>query len=241
MDPHPIRRFALALLSAPLLSGLSACGSLWPLSSPAPAPVVTAAPPPAVAAPVAPRPAKPPAPAQPEDATPRVQRLASGPPNHTYEIKGETYVPDDTDVPLRETGLASWYGHPFHGRRTATGEVYDMHAMTAAHKTMPLPSYARVRNLKNGREIIVRVNDRGPFYPGRVIDLSRAAAQKLRISGLAMVEVERLTHDEIRSGAWRQRSSLAAKPATPTRVAADTPAARLSAEVQAARQSGAAR
>lgn len=236
MDPHSIRRFALALLSAPLLSGLAGCGSLWPLATPpAPAPVVASPAPPAPVPP-APRPPKPVAPAEPGDARPRVQRLVSGPPNHTYEIKGETYVPDDTDVPLRETGLASWYGQPFHGRRTASGEVYDMHAMTAAHKTMPLPSYARVRNLKNGREIIVRVNDRGPFYPGRVIDLSRAAAKKLRISGVAKVEVERLTHDEIRSGAWRQRSSLAAKPATATRVAADTPAARLSADVQATRQ-----
>lgn len=156
--------------------------------------------------------AKPAPPRDPEDARPRVHRLASGPPNHTYEIRGETYVPDDTDVPLRETGLASWYGHPFHGRRTATGERYDMNAMTAAHKTMPLPSYARVRNLRNGREIIVRVNDRGPFYPGRVIDLSRAAARKLRIDGLAMVELERLTHDEIKSGAWRE-GRLGATPA----------------------------
>lgn len=239
-NPHPIRRFALALMSAPLLSGLSACSGLWPLSTPpAPAPVAAPVAPPAVA--VAPRPVKPPVPQEPDDARPRVQRLANGPPNHTYEIKGETYVPDDTDVPLRETGLASWYGHPFHGRRTASGEVYDMHAMTAAHKTMPLPSYARVRNLKNGREIIVRVNDRGPFYPGRVIDLSRAAARKLRIGGLAKVEVQRLTHDEIRSGAWRQRSSLAARPSADTRVAADTPAARLSADVQATRQSSAAR
>ena len=232
--------FRLALPG--LLLALAACGSLWspatpPPSAPAPASVAAAVAPAVVPAPppsAAPKVARPAPVPEPVDATPRVHRLASGPPNHVYEIKGETYVPDDTDVPLREVGLASWYGHPFHGRRTATGEVYDMHAMTAAHKTMPLPSYARVRNLSNGREIIVRVNDRGPFYPGRVIDLSRAAARKLRISGLAKVEVERITHDEIRSGAWRDRRLGDA--ATP-------PAARSStkAEVQAARQSGGAR
>jgi rare lipoprotein A len=138
-----------------------------------------------------------------------VQRIVRGPPNHVYEIRGEVYVPDDADLPLKETGLASWYGEPFHGRPTASGERYDMNAMTAAHKTMPLPSYARVRNLKNGREVIVRINDRGPFYPGRVIDLSRAAARRLRIDGLQRVEVRRITHDEIRSGAWRQRPDTA--------------------------------
>ena len=223
MDPHSIRRFALALL----LSGLSGCGSLWPVATPpAPAPVVASPAPPAPAPP-----AKPVPPTEPEDARPRVQRLASGPPNHSYEIKGRTYVPDDTDVPLRETGLASWYGHPFHGRRTASGEVYDMHAMTAAHKTMPLPSYARVRNLKNGREIIVRVNDRGPFYPGRVIDLSRAAAKKLRITGLAKVEVERITHDEIKSGAWRERKLGGAAATANTAAKSNTKT-----QIQAARQ-----
>jgi rare lipoprotein A len=103
-----------------------------------------------------------------------------------------------------QTGVASWYGKPFHGRRTASGEIYDMHALSAAHKTMPLPSYARVRNPANGREVIVRINDRGPFKPGRIIDLSHAAAKRLRISGTAAVEVTRLTHDAIRSGAWKQ-------------------------------------
>ena len=91
-----------------------------------------------------------------------------------------------------QTGIASWYGKPFHGRRTANGEVFNMHAMTAAHRTMPLPSYARVRNPANGREIIVRVNDRGPYKPGRIIDLSYAAAQRLGIDGIAPVQVERL-------------------------------------------------
>ena len=139
------------------------------------------------------------------DAEPRVEPLRSGGPNKPYEVLGRAYVPETRDVPIRETGLASWYGRKFHGRRTASGEVYNMHAMTAAHKTMPLPSYARVRNPKNGREIIVRVNDRGPFAADRIIDLSYAAAVKLGVAGgLAPVEVQRLTFDDIRSGAWRR-------------------------------------
>jgi rare lipoprotein A len=136
---------------------------------------------------------------------PRIERIASGHPNQPYTARGESHDPHDADVPMREVGLASWYGRPFHGRRTSNGERYDMHRLSAAHKTMPLPSYARVRNLDNGREIVVRVNDRGPFvYQGRVIDLSYAAARKLGFSGLARVEIERITHDDIRTGAWRQ-------------------------------------
>lgn len=159
------------------------------------------APPPA--APVPPPVAPPPPPRPVPDAVPRVERIPQGPPNVPYENRGEAYEPERSDVPVIETGVASWYGHPFHGRRTANGEVYDMNAMTAAHRTMPLPSYAKVRNLANGREIVVRVNDRGPFRNDRVIDLSRAAARKLGISGVARVEVRRLTHDEIRTGAWK--------------------------------------
>jgi rare lipoprotein A len=142
---------------------------------------------------------------EPADAVPRVDSIPAGAPNRPYAIRGELYVPENSDVPMRETGIASWYGAPFHGRRASNGERYDMNAMTAAHPTMPLPSYARVTNLKNGSSIIVRVNDRGPFHAGRVIDLSRAAARKLRLNGLGMVEVERLTHDDIRTGAWRER------------------------------------
>lgn len=143
----------------------------------------------------------------PGDATPKVERIAPGAPNRPYVIRGELYVPENADVPMREIGIASWYGAPFHGRKAATGERYDMNAMTAAHPTMPLPSYAWVRNLANGREVMVKVNDRGPFHGGRIIDLSRAAARKLGFSGLALVEVERLTHDDIRSGAWRERAA----------------------------------
>ncbi len=135
------------------------------------------------------------------DAAPRVEPLRVGGPNKPYEVLGERYVPMSSDVPYAERGLASWYGSAFHGRPTANGEIYDMHGMTAAHKTMPLPSYARVRNPANGRAVIVRVNDRGPFHPGRIIDLSYAAAAKLGVlAGVMPVEVERLTHDMIRAG-----------------------------------------
>ena len=158
------------------------------------------------------------------DATPRLESIRAGGPNKPYEVDGRTYVPLTDDLPLHETGLASWYGRKFHGRSTANGETYDMYAMTAAHKTMPLPSYARVRNPANGREVIVRVNDRGPFRDGRVIDLSYTAALKLGLlAGVAPVEVERLTFEDIRTGSWRRPDdgrSLAAAPAAPAARAA---------------------
>lgn len=152
---------------------------------------------------------------------PRVEPIRQSAPNVPYEIKGESYEPAASDVPVVETGIASWYGQPFHGRRTANGEVYDMHAMTAAHRTMPLPSYAKVRNVANGREVVVRINDRGPFKKDRIIDLSLAAAKKLRIGGLGRVEVRRLTHDEIRTGAWKAPPE--GSPGKTTRVAAAEP------------------
>ena len=133
---------------------------------------------------------------------PRVEPIRRGAPNLPYTIGDERFVPTRQDVPIRESGIASWYGEPFHGRLTANGETYDMHAMTAAHPTMPLPSYALVRHVASGRQVIVRVNDRGPFVGGRVIDLSFAAAQRLGIDGVARVEVVRLTHDDIRRGRW---------------------------------------
>jgi rare lipoprotein A len=139
------------------------------------------------------------------DAEPRIEPIRSGGPNRPYEVLGRNYVPITQDRAFRERGLASWYGRKFHGRRTANGEVYDMYAMTAAHPTLPLPSYARIRNPANGREIIVRVNDRGPFHKGRIVDLSYTAALKLDLlRGVAPVELERITFAEIRSGAWRR-------------------------------------
>ncbi|MGV8922469.1 MAG: septal ring lytic transglycosylase RlpA family protein [Thermomonas sp.] len=115
--------------------------------------------------------------------------------NRDYSVLGKRYKVMDEHNGYVETGLASYYGKKFHGRRTSSQEVYDMYAFTAAHKTLPLPSYARVTNLDNGKSIVVRVNDRGPFHQGRVIDLSYAAAVKLgyRDRGTARVEVRALT------------------------------------------------
>ena len=167
-------------------------------------------------------PASPPADlARRPDAEPRVEPLRIGGPNKPYEVLGRRYEPLTSDVPLQQTGGASWYGRKFHGRPTASGELYDMYAMTAAHKTMPIPSYARVRNPANGREIIVRVNDRGPFADGRIIDLSYAAALKLGVlAGVAPVQVRRITHAEIRAGL-----ANAAAPFEPMRVTSTAAAA----------------
>lgn len=146
-----------------------------------------------------------PDPAEVGDAEPALDALRPGSGNRPYRVGGRSFVPQTEDLAHVERGLASWYGRRFHGRRTASGEAYDMHAMTAAHPTLPLPSYVRVRNPSNGREVIVRVNDRGPFHPGRIIDLSHMAARKLGVSGgLATVELRRITGEEIRTGAWRR-------------------------------------
>ncbi len=112
--------------------------------------------------------------------------------NRPYDALGVHYVPLTAPGHYRERGTASWYGKKFHGQRTSSGEVYDMYAMSAAHKTLPIPSYARVTNLANGRSVIVRVNDRGPFVAGRIMDVSYAAAYRLGMiqSGHAEVEVE---------------------------------------------------
>ncbi|NJO53729.1 MAG: septal ring lytic transglycosylase RlpA family protein [Bacteroidales bacterium] len=109
-----------------------------------------------------------------------------------YTIAGKTYVPLEKPQGFREEGVASWYGDDFHGRLTANGEVYDMHSITAAHPTLPIPSFARVTNLANRRSIVVRINDRGPFHGNRVIDLSVKTAQALDFhrNGVAKVRVE---------------------------------------------------
>jgi len=155
------------------------------------------------------------------DAVPRLESIRKGGPNKPYEVLGERYEPLADDKPLVQKGLASWYGRKFHGKPTSSGEVYNMYAMTAAHATMPIPSYARVRNPKNGREVIVRINDRGPFHKGRIIDLSYTAALKLDVlNGVAPVEIERITYEDIRTGAWtRDRDTLSPDPKVP----AETP------------------
>jgi rare lipoprotein A len=114
--------------------------------------------------------------------------------NRPYTVFGRSYVPVINKERTVERGIASWYGKKFHGQRTASGEVYDMFAMTAAHPTFPIPSYARVTNVKNGRSVIVRINDRGPFHSKRIIDLSYAAAVRIGIAaaGSGLVEVERV-------------------------------------------------
>ena len=110
--------------------------------------------------------------------------------NRTYVALGKTYTPQTVAGKHKERGIASWYGKKFHGRRTSSGEIYDMYAMTAAHPTLPLPSYARVTNLANQKSVVVRINDRGPFLHDRVIDLSYTAAHKLGIIGKGSAEVE---------------------------------------------------
>ena len=110
--------------------------------------------------------------------------------NRPYQVFGKEYVPLASVQPYRQRGVASWYGKKFHGQRTASGETYDMYAMTAAHTTLPIPSYARVTRVATGRSVIVRINDRGPFHQGRMIDLSYAAALKLGFAHLGSAEVE---------------------------------------------------
>lgn len=135
--------------------------------------------------------------------------------NRPYTVLGRNYVPLTGDPVFTQRGIATWYGNKYHGKPTASGELYDMYKMTAAHPTLPIPSYARVRNVANGRELIVRINDRGPFHSERIIDLSYAAARQLGIleGGNATVEVERLTNEAIRTGAWQRGGTAVAAPA----------------------------
>ncbi|HUO81755.1 MAG TPA: septal ring lytic transglycosylase RlpA family protein [Gammaproteobacteria bacterium] len=128
------------------------------------------------------------------DAVPQpVARSRYGNPTF-YEVFGQRYHVLPTSADFRERGVASWYGKKFHGERTASGETYDMYAMTAAHKTLPLPTYARVTNLRNGRNVVVKINDRGPFAHNRIIDLSYSAASRLDMlaAGTTLVEIEAL-------------------------------------------------
>ncbi len=138
-----------------------------------------------------------------------------------YTVLGRTYYPMTDFAPYSEEGTASWYGREFHGKPTATGERYDMFALTAAHKTLPLPSYARVTNLSNGRQVIVRVNDRGPFVADRLIDLSFAAADRLGFAnrGTAPVRVELILPQEIAAAQREGRSLFQARSWTSATVA----------------------
>ena len=150
--------------------------------------------------------------------------------NRSYSVLGKRYQVLGSAEGYDEVGMASFYGNKFHGRRTSNLEVYDMYAMTAAHKTLPLPSYARVTNLDNGKSVVVRINDRGPFHPGRIIDLSYAAAVKLgyRDKGVARVEVKGLAgpgddaseHDGMLASA--STTPATAMPAAPAPARPDT-------------------
>lgn len=126
------------------------------------------------------------------DAVPRKEVRTIAGNKNPYTVLGKTYRLIKDESSYKERGFASWYGKKFNGYKTSNGEIYDMYAMTAAHKTLPIPSYVRVTNLQNGKTVVVRVNDRGPFHEGRIIDLSYAAAQRIGIHkmGTGKVEVE---------------------------------------------------
>lgn len=132
------------------------------------------------------------------DASPRLEPLHRFA-NRPYNVFGQDYVPLTALAPYRERGRASWYGRRFHGKPTSSGEPYDMYAMTAAHPTLPIPSYARVTSLATGNSVVVRINDRGPFHKDRLMDLSYTAAYKLGYinQGSTEVEVEQILPDEL--------------------------------------------
>lgn len=129
-----------------------------------------------------------------EDAVPQYEPYSLGG-NSNYTLRGNRYEIVTNAKGFTEKGQASWYGKKFHGHLTSNGEIYDMYSMTAAHKTLPIPSYVKVTNTDNGKSTVVRVNDRGPFHDGRIIDLSYAAAYKLEVvnTGTANVEIEVIT------------------------------------------------
>ena len=143
-----------------------------------------------------------------------------------YKVLGKTYHVMQTPEGYKAQGVASWYGRKFHGRRTANGEIYDMYAMTAAHKTLPIPSYVRVTNLVNKRSVIVRVNDRGPFHGDRIIDLSYTAAKKLGFEniGTAKVMVEYIDPTTHQQPAPKQVPGVASAAAATNESPAPTPA-----------------
>ena len=150
------------------------------------------------------------------DATPRLEPLSRFS-NRPYTVLGKDYVPATTPRAYRERGIASWYGRKFHGQKTSNGETYDMYAMTAAHPTLPLPSYVRVTSVATGKSVVVRVNDRGPFLHDRIIDLSYAAAHRIGVAakGSGEVVVEAIIPGE-------GGSVLAAAPLPPVVAAAST-------------------
>lgn len=150
------------------------------------------------------------------DAVPKREPL-SRTANRPYEAFGTRYVPLTRVQPYHEQGMASWYGRRYNGKKTASGEPYDMYAMTAAHPTLPIPSYVRVAHPASGRSVVVRINDRGPFLGGRVIDLSYVAAFKLGYigAGSARVEVSAIVPGEVAAVAQSAAASVSAAPVRP--------------------------
>lgn len=145
------------------------------------------------------------------DAVPKAEPKSRGGNPRSYVVFGKRYHVMGNSRGYIARGIASWYGKKFHGRRTSNGEVYDMFAMTAAHKTLPIPTYVEVKNIKTGEKIIVRVNDRGPFHEGRIIDLSYVAAKKLGISdkGTGLVEIRAIDPLTWRPGRVKQQAHTA--------------------------------
>lgn len=232
INSHPVGKvYFLHPLSFILLAALAACGTP-PQRQEAPPPPPVAKAPPATPAPPGQFPRsggyylddgpgdKPPANLDTiPDAVPRTEPLHRGA-MRPYTVMGRNYVPMTAIAPYRARGVATWYGRRYHGKLTSIGEPYDMYAMTAAHPTLPLPSYVRVTSVANGRSVIVRVNDRGPFIDSRLIDLSYTAAHRLGIvtGGSALVDVEL-----VQPGAPGSAVVAAAAPPAPT--AAVVPAA----------------
>lgn len=165
------------------------------------------------------------------DAEPKIEPYSkSG--NKPYVVFGKTYTPITEDVPFSERGTGSWYGKKFHGQKTSSGELYDMYKMTAAHPTLPIPSYARITNLSNGRQVIVKINDRGPFHTNRIVDLSYTAALKLDYLGRGSSELllERLLPADIEKMAENKKNippttTVAALPIAPPPVTTMVPIA----------------
>jgi len=151
------------------------------------------------------------------DAVPQAEPRSRSGNSPVYEVFGKKYRTLGSAQGFRERGYASWYGKKFHGRKTASGELYNMFSMTAAHKRLPLPCYVRVTHLRNGKSTVVRVNDRGPFHQGRIIDLSYAAAAKIGLldHGHAMVEIEALIPEEEVPGTVVAAAPPPVAPATP--------------------------
>ncbi|GAC1408381.1 MAG: septal ring lytic transglycosylase RlpA family protein [Burkholderiaceae bacterium] len=148
------------------------------------------------------------------DAEPKIEPYLSRA-NRPYVVFGKSYSPITDNLPLKQRGIGSWYGRKFHGQKTSSGELYDMYKMTAAHPTLPIPSYARVTNLNNGKHVIVRINDRGPFHSSRIIDVSYTAAFKLGYLGYGSseLEVERLLPEDIvqmHSGGYARAAAISA-------------------------------